>query len=80
MEPQERYKDGYESVPQAEIDTLTRDDLLAIATDSGSRQLVRCIAQHSAGGPRDTDEVYCTMEHGPGRIVAVDKESLVRVS
>ena len=33
-----KYAEGYESVPQAEIDALTRDDLLAIATDFGSRR------------------------------------------
>jgi len=70
MESQETYCEGYESVPQAEIDALTRDDLLAIATDLGHRQLVRCVL----------DETDCQAEHGPGRIVAVDKDSLKRAS
>jgi len=69
MEPQERYSEGYESVPQAEIDALSRDDLLAIATDFGNRQLVRCVLD-------DTD---CQVGHGPGRVVAVDKDNLKRV-
>ena len=61
-----KYAEGYESVPQAEIDTLTRDDLLAIATDFGSRLLVRCTL----------DEADCDTGHGPGNIVAADEAAL----
>lgn len=83
QEPPVTYADGYESIPQAEIDALTRDELLAIATDYGSRQLVRCIAPPPpAGGPPDADGPYdgpwCGVEHnGPGgHIVAVATENL----
>jgi hypothetical protein len=66
QEPPTTYADGYESIPQAEIDALTRDELLAIATDFGNRQLVRCTL----------DETGCGVEHGPGGIVSVDTENL----
>lgn len=58
-----KYDEGYESVPQAEIDALTRDDLLRIATDFGHHRLVRCVLP-----PSD-----CAIEHGPSNIVAVDE-------
>ena len=61
-----KYDEGYESVPQAEIDALTRDDLLRIATDFGHRRLVRCVLP-----PSD-----CAVEHGPSNIVAADEAAL----
>ncbi len=61
-----QYEDGYEDVPQAEIDALTRDDLLLIATDSGARRLVRCTL------PPD----QCFVQHSPGNIVSVGEDSL----
>jgi hypothetical protein len=61
-----RYADDFEDITQAEIDALTREELLLIATDWGNRKLVRCTL-----GP-----FYCQMEHVPSRIVAVDAAAL----